>query len=309
MLSIILTANNEKYVGKCVLDIQKHTTIPHEIIVVVDDVEWKTPLESIPRSDSVRVVVNKERLGVAKSRNIGAAVSGGQVLTFSDAHVWVKRGSYDSLYHDALEQDAIIVPAFGNFRHNQKGQIRYNFGSGVTFLPKKWWFYLYVVRFDIKKFARRGGCHAVGMTMKRTVFDKMDGWARLPGYWSSNDVAMSLKAKLTGTPILLEPDVKLAHMIRSVRDHQTPRIHQVVNRYYTAAVLFSEKAYRTFWFPNLAKRWALEYYWSVPGWKEFIAKALDQDVIAEERKKFRACVTQDEEIILGKVRKGKKIAV
>jgi len=309
MLSIILTANNEKHVDSCVLDIQSHTTVPHEVIVVVDDPEGKTPVESIPRNDSVRIIVNKERLGVAKSRNVGAAMAVGDVVMFSDAHVWIRRGSYDLLYRDAKEQEAIIVPAFGNFKLGPKWPTKYDFGSGVTFLPKKWWFYLYVVRFDIKKFARRGGCHAVGMTMKKSIFDRMDGWARLPGFWSSNDVAMSLKARLTGTPILLEPDVKLAHMKRSVRDHQTPRIHQVVNRYYAAAVLFSEKAYREFWFPNLAERWPLESYWTVPGWKEFIAKALDPGVIAEERKRFGRCVTHDENEILDKVKRGEKIAV
>lgn len=307
MLSIILTANNERHLASCIKSIEKHTSVPHKIVVVLDDTDGQTSLKSVPRS--VVVLKNEERMGVGRSRNRGAYEVPEGVYSFCDAHIWVKEGSFDVLYQDAMEKDAIIVPAFGNFRRGQKTPLRYNYGSGLTFLPNKAWFYLYVQRYDRTRFARRGGCHAVGMTMNRRVFERLGGWVEMPGFWSSNDVAMSLKARLTRTPILLEPSVRVDHMMRSVKDHQTPRIHQVINRYFTAGVLFSEETYQDFWVPLLDEKWKLENYRKIPGWGDFIDESLDPVRMKVERERFRSNGDCFDEDILGKIKPGFKIAV
>jgi len=308
MLSIILTANNEKHLLSCIKNLAGAVGKPAEIIVVLDG---DTEAVNVPRQMPVKFIENEERLGIGKSRNIGARAAQGDVLCFCDAHVWVRTGTLDLLAGDAKEKSpAVIVPAFGNFKEDFPNKIRYNYGGGLVFKRSKWWFYLCVERYDRRRFARRRGCHAVGMTMTRETFEKLGGWLDMPGYWSSNDVAMSLKALMTDTPILVEPRVKIAHMVRSVRAHQTPGYHQVLNRYYTAGVLFSRETYGKFWLPNFMRVWPLERYGTTPERIQEINRALDPKKMRKARDEFRRNIVWPDDKILGiLVGKAAKVAL
>ena len=296
-LSVIITTYNEgKVLRECVESLLKNTTVPMEIIIVIDEPEemrWSTK-ESLSGLKNVRIVMGPERLGVGKCRNIGVEHATGDVLCFCDAHIFPTKGSLDILYRDALVKDGIIIPSFTNYnyrnpRPKKVGELPINYGGGMTFTVRKWWFYLYVERYDKRRFAPRRGGHAVGMSMRRDIFQRLGGWVNTPGFWCSNDAAMSIKAYYLGIPFLMEPGAHFFHLLKSVRSHGTPGSHQILNRFYIAKVLFSDEAYRDYWFPHLSERFP---------WKPEYARVLSSEVALREHEEFRSQIVRTDEEFL-----------
>lgn len=272
--------NEAEWIRESVLAVRESLVRPDDVeFIVVDDCSTDATAQAL---DGAGVTVHRlpVRKGAAYARNFGASVATGDVLCWLDAHVWPRRACVDLLAADALANpEAVIVPGHTNFEthpirigplgldwkgsldRTRSGKHPINYGSGLVFSVRRHWFYLCVERRDKRRLQPRTACHAVGVTMTRRLFDDIDGWLRLPGFWSGNDAAISIKCWMHGVPVLSEPGAHLFHAIKTFKSHATSSVHQVLNRVYTARTCFSDSLWESFWRPGLmgAVRWHPEF--------------------------------------------------
>lgn len=97
----------------CLHNIQKHTKVPYEIILVDDGSDcnyfilWRN--DSPWFKENVHILSNNENIGIAKSRNIGASHTRGDYIVFLDNDQTVQEG-WDDIYLSLLRDnhDCII---------------------------------------------------------------------------------------------------------------------------------------------------------------------------------------------------------
>ena len=136
------------------------------------------------------------------------------------------------------------------------------------------------------------GAYACGMTMTRRAYDYLGGWISLPGFWSSSDVAMCIKAWMMDVPIIIETQAHHYHGVKGFTAHNTPKWHEVINRLYASKVIFSDETYETFWKPAFMKRFGRH-------WKDDIFNGhLESKLLRDQHDYVRAHVKHtDQEFI------------
>lgn len=261
----------------------------HEFIFVNDCSTDETGEVLAKFADDIQIIQPEQRIGTARSRRLGVEHAVGEVLCFIDAHVWPDPGFFDALAETALNRPkSVIVPGLVQHRLTDPWtpfpeKPKTNWGGGLSFTVRKFWFYLSVNRHK-NQHERRVGAYACGMTMTRRLYDYLGGWVSLPGYWSSSDAAMCIKCWLTDTPLVVETDAHLFHGVKGFGPHETPKAHEVMNRLYAARVLFAPKTFRRFWLPAWKKRFGRHMdrmdYMSV----------LNDPAVVAEHKRFRRII-------------------
>ncbi|HIH25535.1 glycosyltransferase [Candidatus Woesearchaeota archaeon] len=144
MISIIIPAcNEEKYLLDTIKSIKSQSFKDFEIIVVCDGCTDNTPL--IAKKHSDKVILNKERNGPTRPKNLGAKKSSGDILVFLDADTHLTK---DVLKKINEVSDKIIVgtckikPSNNKFKHRLMMSLKNNilcpFGvsNGIIFCKK-----------------------------------------------------------------------------------------------------------------------------------------------------------------------------
>lgn len=302
MISVVIPTYNEakwlpralEMIGAALPD------MPHEVLVVDDCSTDSTPAvlahfhEKFP---TIIPITRETRGGTSISRCMGAALAEGDTLCFLDAHVYPDPGFFDLLYEAAWENPGSIVSPgltqhkltdpWTEFADPRKGT---NYGGGFTFACRKHWFYMSVNK-KPRHWQRRKGSYACGMTMTRELYDHLGGWIRLPGFWSSSDVALCMKAWYMDVPIIIETEAHHYHGIKGFGPHETPKWHEVINRMYAARVIFSPECYSEFWMPAFMERFGCH-------WSDEFPKYLESPTAQGEHDAFRAKIKfTDEEFL------------
>jgi len=276
MLSIIVPTYNEgpwlKRTLKAIAKVPPDS--PYEIIVVDDCSTTEDVLAAERTCSGTKFIHHATRKGTSGGRITGAAAAKGDMLCFLDAHVWPSPGFFDYLIETVSSKpNRIAAPGLTQFKLTKpmnplpdppRGT---NYGGGFTFACRKCWFYMSVNK-KRKHWQRRHGAYACGMTMTRKLYDKLGGWMTLPGYWSSSDVAMCIKAWLLDIPIIIETRAHHFHGVKGFGPHETPKWHEVINRLYAARILFGEDTYNDFWLPQLMSRFGR--HWR-PEWEKILS--------------------------------------
>ena len=273
LVSHIITAyNEEKFVASSVASIMSSVTSPSETIFV-DDLSDDGTLAEVAKADGVKVIKNKKRVGVSASRaeaykHISKESS---VVAYWDAHCWVLQpGSLDVLVNEAPKRNAILVPSFSFVKHDAKFKdglpdpwppkgLPINYGSGIVFEEKRFFWYLCVDRAKKDPWTPRTGFHAPGSFMSREVHDRLDGWTPLPGYWGSNDPVLSAKAFLMDIEILSHPDAHLFHFAKKFTSRNMPMAHECLNRVIGARMLFCDALFFDFWLPHFRLKYKARF--------------------------------------------------
>jgi GT2 family glycosyltransferase len=111
-VSFVIPARNEHHTLRYTVANLYRTVTRHSFEIIVVDDDSGEPLSG--HLDPARKVVylrNTERLGVAKSRNIGARQATGDLLVFLDAHVCFTAGWLDAVYREEeLLGNGILTP-------------------------------------------------------------------------------------------------------------------------------------------------------------------------------------------------------
>ena len=267
MNSVVVTCYNEGlYVASSLRAVLDRTKTPIEVIAV-DDASTDNTSEAIRSVPGVRLVKRGERAGVALGRNFAASIAKGDIFMFLDAHIWPYEGALDLLFDAAAKTGSVIGAAtvFVSVHPKKVGNEWQKAvdaaddrpierAAGLSYCRRKNWFYFCVERHVDTPLPRRTACYAPGLTVRRDLFERIGGWARLPGKWSSNDIAWALKCWFMDIPILSEWHAKLVHAQKTTKSHATPGWEQTLNKAYAAYLCFDDDTFENFWKPGLTKR-------------------------------------------------------
>lgn len=112
MISVIIPVYNaEKYLHKCVKSVLSQTYTDFECILVNDGSRDKSlqMCQSIAKSDSRFIVVDKKNEGVDKARFDGLAKAKGEFVTFVDSDDWLEDNALEELMKPMSAYEADIV--------------------------------------------------------------------------------------------------------------------------------------------------------------------------------------------------------
>jgi len=215
----------------------------HEIILV-DDHCIDGSCHGMPQD--VLVVRSERRNGVSSARRIGFKQAQGDVVIWSDPHCRYPADSLNHLAQRAREQDAIVQP-----KTRSKPNARPVFGGKLVLSDRG----LRVGRSHGEAAAFPALINTI-YAMKRTVYEQVGGWPKLPGIWSYSEQAMTLASWFRGIPICVDPRFTCLHasLRRNKRfPFSVSRADTVQNAHYVHAAFFP-RTYPSYWRPMLENR-------------------------------------------------------
>ncbi len=211
---------------------------PASEIIVVDDTSTDGSIEALP-VDRIRVVRPETRLGISAARNLGASVSRGEILIFSDAHVDVRPGFLEPL-RSTLNRPGVgavgpLVSTRGaedhkgcGFRWRDAGlNIEWLSGQGRGTTP-------YPVPMLV-------GCF---MAVRRDAFVDVGGFDADMIVYGYEDAELSMRLWVLGYQCLLVPEVDVTHLFRSTHPYAVNWAATLHNLLRVAVVHFSAERYR-----------------------------------------------------------------
>ncbi len=305
MNAIIIPAYNEvEYIEASLRAIVDSLATPGNVqILLLDDASTDGTHEAASRVAGVTPIRFETRGGVARCRNVGYSLSEGkEIITHLDGHCWPRPGGIDLLVEDSRTHPDSIIGAANIIAEGRPskvgaewqaavddalaGKCPVNRAHGLTFAEHRFWFYASVERHLNTPLTRRTLCQANGLTLTRTLLEKMGGWWNLPGMWSGNDVGMGIKAWFLDVPILAETRAEIIHMQKSSSSHATPGWQQTLNKAYVAKMVFSDALYNDFWKPGLGR---------ITKWMPQMDAALDSPAAQVERACFQSQRVRNEQ--------------
>jgi len=286
-VSVIIPAHNE---GDNLLDtvdcILNNALQPNIEVVVVDDGSSDGSPERLRRryrtDDRVRLV-RASGLGVARSRNRGAAEAAGGIFVFIDGHCYTPRGWLPWLTAPLADPAVgMIGPAFGSLRH----------GNGSRGLGVKWrgpdleieWLHQqawepYAVPMLI------GACQAI----RRPVFEALGRYDNGMTRWGSEDLEICLRVWLMGYQVLVHPQVVIYHLFREKFPYPVDSVEVIHNRLRMALLHLSHG--------RLEK--VIDSYRQGPEFTRCLMLLLESDVF-KRRREMLQCRTYDDDWYLSR---------
>ncbi len=217
--SIVVVARNEKeWPIKTCLDFAAN--IPDAEIIGIDDGgknEWP--------EDVVTVYKTKGGIGVGQSRLLGATKARGELIMFSDAHVYYYEGDVEKAWKLA-EKGYIVNPSV---KVMYKEKIR----CGAKFIPGKY-------KIDYLKAKKGEYVGLVGSVyfMQKEKALKVIAPTQAHGY---NEPIMSLAAIVLGYRIYALPSLIFEHMYKKKLDYAVSGMDQQRNKQVLEAFFFKKK--------------------------------------------------------------------
>ncbi|MBD2089967.1 glycosyltransferase [Microcoleus sp. FACHB-1515] len=220
-ISVIVPVRNEAPTLRSTVE-QLQATLPDESeIIVVDDDSTDGGADTLPVSDSVRLL-KAQQLGVARARNWGAAHATGDVLVFSDAHVNPVPRWWEPLLA-ALDHPNVgaVGPVISSIANPQ------NRGYGYRFKD---------ARLNTEWMSRQGyqpypvpmlcGCF---LAMPRITFELVGGFDAGMTCWGSEDSELCVRLWLLGYELLVVPQAEAAHLFRRKHPYAVDRKLTIYN--------------------------------------------------------------------------------
>lgn len=146
---IVPVYNVEKYIKKCIYDIQKQTFKNFEIILVNDGStdRSKEICEGFAQNDSRIIVLNQDNKGLPSARNTGLKKSQGKWIIFIDSDDRIGPKNFLSVIYRATKDEKSDVITYGckQIREIDKAVIRKMYGNMGTMNrfsdkeEKTWW--------------------------------------------------------------------------------------------------------------------------------------------------------------------------
>lgn len=207
-VSVVIATHNEGEHLRRTVDNLLATLPASAEIVVVDDASTDGSTSFLINGHgAVTLARPSRRLGVAASRNHGAALARGELLAFSDAHVEASRGWLEALCAPLRSPDVGIVgpviSALGNSAVRGYGMTWSGPSLQVRWLPQQ-----AATPYPVPLLG--GGF----MAMRREVFDDVGGFDAGMTIWGTEDAEICLRTWLLGYQCLVVPDVVIAHLFR-----------------------------------------------------------------------------------------------
>jgi ubiquinone/menaquinone biosynthesis C-methylase UbiE/glycosyltransferase involved in cell wall biosynthesis len=249
--------------------------LPHEIIVV-DDQSVDGCTRDLPRD--VLILRPPKRLGVTGARRVLQATATGDIIVWSDTHCRYPVDGLKKMCLMAEETGAVIIPLIISDAPESVPSIGGGYSineRGIT-LPKM------TRRVHPKHPSLVGAVYAA----RKDVWDKVDGWPLLPGYWGCADTVLSIMTWCAGVKHIVATDIQCVH--KYIGDNRRFRFstvywHHAANAHWLHKALFPN-SYPTYWRPLLLKH----AKWCDPK----VMKRVDASLASKEFKALAAFVVK-----------------
>lgn len=174
-----------------------------EIIVVDDDSRENLTLDLRKMLKSVKISVNKENIGFAKSVNRGVKMASGEFILLLNSDVRIETIKFDNLINQFKQNKDIFAISFlqeekggkkggKNIISFKRGLVTHDRAAGLSRGLTAW--------------AEGGSC-----ILRKKYFDELGGFDQIyaPFYWE--DIDISYRAYKAGWKILFDPGVVVEH--------------------------------------------------------------------------------------------------
>lgn len=247
---IIPFANEGEEVENTVRSIRNHSNDDVEIIVINDASDDGYDYEYRLQKYLVKYVLNRERVGVAGSRDIGVGLCETDYFLLLDAHMRF----YDSEWTSAIVQELdknpkTLLCAQTKVLRKVDGEIiereqmeKYwgayiNFYVPVSYLEPGWSYTSYLVGSISSTNARLIPCVlGAGYATSKKYWLYLHGLQGLLSY-GNDEVLISMKVWLEGGECKLMPDVVIGHLYRQSPPYKHYTEKRIYNRLYISYLL------------------------------------------------------------------------
>lgn len=206
-------------------------------IILVDDASenreyLQKPLDDFVKTLSVPVKIfrNKKRLGLMKSRIVGADAAEGDTMTFLDAHIECTKGWLPPLLSEIkMNRHAVVSPIIDvisdeNFAYLQGAETTFGgFNEKMNFR----WFEIpereHIRRGWDKSLAARTPTMAGGLfTIDRSYFYELGTYDEGMDIWGAENLEMSFRVWMCGGTLLILPCSHVGHVFRKQTPYSFP---------------------------------------------------------------------------------------
>ena len=241
--SVVIPFLNEgDEVKKTLLSLHEKSKLQNEYIVINDNSEDEYDYSEISEIPNVKYVLNKVRLGVAASRDLGVNLASNENIILLDAHMRALNNDWDTKLLKRIENNKRAIycctctPLLENDTTDDTknifaGVLRFSGDHYKDILEAKW----------LKEY-RTGYAENNEITCilgASYVFDK-SYWQYLKGLnglltYGSDEVYISLKAWMEGGKCILIDDIVFAHKFRS--DGKQPYFQSAIDVVYNKILI------------------------------------------------------------------------
>jgi GT2 family glycosyltransferase len=208
-VSIIIPVYNQvQQTHDCLKSLNKHTTHPHEIIVVDNASEDQTA-HMLAEMKGIRIIHNDENVGFTEACNLGANKARGRHLFFLNNDTVVTSGWLEALLEPFKKENVGAVGAkliYPDGKLQEAGGIVFTNGDGWNYgrgddpdLPE----YSYLKEVDY--------CSGAALMIRKDLWDRIGGFDKryAPAYYEDTDLCFSVRAH--GYKVLFQPLAKITH--------------------------------------------------------------------------------------------------
>ncbi|QDU82523.1 Putative glycosyltransferase EpsH [Polystyrenella longa] len=245
-ISVVITAYNEgEELVRTLNSIQTNTSRLHEIIVI-DDGSTDDSCNEIEARGAVRIYHSK-RVGVGASRDEGARIATGDVISFLDGHQRLTPDCLDECSEIAIRKSAIVSPGIQGFEPQNK------LIHGATFqlCPLNGFF---SANWQLKPSWRRlhqsNALRGPGYTIPRNLYPKLS-WIQGMTGWGGSEALLSLKAFFTRVPILFLRGPIAYHRFKRQFHYDVNWDEIWLNHALIARICFDTATWERYWYPEL----------------------------------------------------------
>ncbi|WP_454879765.1 glycosyltransferase [Sphingobacterium detergens] len=267
-ISIIIPFLNEKEeVENTLISIRKYTNnIP--IILINDASDNDYDYTNLQAKYNTTYIVNKERLGVAKSRDLGISKCSTEYFLLLDAHMRFYENGWEEKICSVLNKNKeAIVCCQNRPLFKQQGELvetgRKGYGAKITlsdtnenlFLTLKW---IYKENLKSSSVEEIPNILGAAYAASKTYWKKLYGLAGLEQY-GSDEVYLSTKCWLSGGRCLLIKDIEIGHIYRKKFPYHVQTAAMLYNNIIILKLLFPQK-YNIYLSSLMKKRVASSVY-------------------------------------------------
>jgi len=197
---IIPVHNGEKTITHCLQSIHQSDDKNFEVIVV-DDGSTDNSCK-IAQAFPGKIIKLKKNFGVAIARNKGVKAAKNEILLFLDADVILKKDSLN-IISDSFLNNPQIAAVQGIYDKKTKAQ-------NPATLYKHYYHYYKFSRIPTRFLSSTS---AFCLAIKRKIFWEVNGFdSNFPPHSAAEDVDLGMRLKKLNYPILLNKNLKVAHL-------------------------------------------------------------------------------------------------
>ena len=210
--------------------IARHTSIPHEVIVIDDASPDDLPAR-LARVEGIQLITNVENQGYLRATNLGAAAAQGEFVVLLNSDTEVTPGWLEHLLEPFDEPDVGAVGArlvYPDGRLQEAGSIIWSDGNGWNYGKGGW-----AERFDVMRRREIDYCSAACLAVRRSVWDELGGFDEryVPAYYEDADLCFGVRD--LGMKVIYQPKALIVHDEGATHGTDLElgmKAHQVTNR-------------------------------------------------------------------------------